>query len=231
VEAPVNLGGLFGTDESDGEEQGIDGAAEGGRSASGFKEVYEVQELDIGGRIFHVRQYSWHQANANKVWPGTFVLAQYLAARLASEAAAGISDGIASGRVLELGAATGALSMFLSACLRLDVVTSDIDDGGEVLENIQHNFALNSEPHLEQIPHLCALPSIYCSHAFPLNPSCWPFQDIAPVPHVAHTWGSGWPGTRIHEPLDDTEKEEVVSRYAASTFRYIVASDILLYVR
>lgn len=138
----MNLGGLFGSDGSSDDE---DEAGEDGRGVGGFKEVYEVQELDIGGRTFRVRQYSWHQANANKVWPGTFVLAQHLADRVASEAAAGILDGLSSGRVLELGAATGALSMFLSSCLGLDVVTSDIDDGGEVLENIRHNFALNGE--------------------------------------------------------------------------------------
>ena len=52
-----------------------------------------------------------------------------------------------TGKILELGAATGALSMYMMSGSRsLDVVTSDIDDGGEVENNIEHNFVLNGEP-------------------------------------------------------------------------------------
>jgi predicted nicotinamide N-methyase len=81
------------------------------------------------------RQFSWHKANANKVWPGTFNLADFVLANAAR---------YRGGRVLELGAATGALSMcMLSEPISLDVVTSDIEDEGEVERNIQYNFELN----------------------------------------------------------------------------------------
>jgi predicted nicotinamide N-methyase len=84
-----------------------------------------------------VRQFSWHMANANKVWPGTFALAMYIEENRGK---------YSSGPILELGAATGALAIFLSAPPRsFDVTTSDIDDGGDVEANIAHNFALNSK--------------------------------------------------------------------------------------
>lgn len=44
-------------------------------------------------------------ANANKVWPGTFILADFMSKH------EGRYKG--KGRILELGAATGALSIFL----------------------------------------------------------------------------------------------------------------------
>ncbi len=80
-----------------------------------------------------MRQFSWHCANANKVWPGTFVLSEYIDSRI---------DFFRCGQVLELGAATGALSMFFTR-RGVRVVTSDIDDGGDVEANIKYNFELN----------------------------------------------------------------------------------------
>ena len=66
---------------------------------------------------------------------GTFVLAEYLEAK---------SEKYRSGKILELGAACGALSMFMCLPPRsFDVVTSDIEDLGEVEENIKYNFELN----------------------------------------------------------------------------------------
>ena len=90
--------------------------------------------------------------------------------------------------ILELGAATGALSVYLSAppfnfkistrycnkrCAKVlmrhflykrdnnlivplshqSFQISDIDDGGEVEENIYHNFELNGLPRVLHIPH------------------------------------------------------------------------------
>ena len=122
VDAPVSLCGLFGTDESDDDSQ--------------FEQVFAVQEgLKIGDVTLNIRQTAWHMANANKVWPGTFSLASFIMDNC---------DHYGTGRILELGAATGALAIFLVNPPRnYSVVTSDIDDGGEVAANIEHNFTLN----------------------------------------------------------------------------------------
>ena len=119
-----NLMGLFGGGDDDEEDA--------------FVQEYEVQDLNICSSHLKIRQFSWHEANANKVWPGTFTLAEYIVENL---------DIYKQGLLLELGAATGALSIFLSlpqyGC---QVVTSDIQDDGQVKENILHNYALNGLP-------------------------------------------------------------------------------------
>jgi hypothetical protein len=166
VEAPISLGGFF-AEDGDGEED-----ADGNET---YEANYEVTEVEMLGTVFHVRQFAWHRANANKVWPGTFNLAEYLDTHRAR---------YADGPIVELGAATGALTLFM-ASRGFHVTTSDIDDGGEVAENIAHNFALNGLP----VPR-----------------------------HVPHTWGDGWPSavSADQAPLP--------------RFRFVVASDILLYV-
>jgi len=125
VEVSPNLGGLFGEAEE-------------------FTNEYEVQELDIAGTVLKIRQFSWHEANANKVWPGTFTLAEYIVLHM---------DTYRSGTLLELGAATGALALLLRMPqYSINIVTSDIDDGGAVRDNIAHNFNLNNMacvPHVE----------------------------------------------------------------------------------
>ncbi len=70
------------------------------------------------------------------MWPGTFVLAEFVDANIAD---------LITGKVLELGAATGALSLFLKS-RGIDVITSDICDDGEVESNIKYNFELNGRP-------------------------------------------------------------------------------------
>lgn len=65
VEAPVCLGDLFAENDEEKEDEC-------------FNQLYEVQDLDIGGSVFKVRQFAWHGANANKVWPGTFNLAEFI---------------------------------------------------------------------------------------------------------------------------------------------------------
>ena len=168
IEAPISLGGFF---AEDGDDDNTGDVAD-------YEANYEVTELDMLGKVFHVRQFAWHRANANKVWPGTFNLAEYLDAHRARYAA---------GPVLELGAATGALTLFLaSAPHGFDMTTSDIDDGGEVADNIAHNFCLN---------------------------------DLPPPRHVPHTWGDGWLGAATGNDGAPLPR-----------FRFIVASDILLYV-
>ncbi len=57
IEAPVSLGGLF--PDSDEESDNTK-----------FEQTFDVQSITIVDKKFDVRQYSWHMANANKVWPG-----------------------------------------------------------------------------------------------------------------------------------------------------------------
>ena len=94
--------------------------------------------------------------------------------------------------MLELGAATGALSIYLRKVFsNIRLCTTDIDDGGDVEENIRYNFERNG---LQQ------------------------------VPHIAHTWGKSWKEDASHiYAISDT--------FQKFNFKFIIASDILLYVR
>eukprot|EP00596_Hydrurales_sp_CCMP1899_P004118 CAMPEP_0119033710 /NCGR_PEP_ID=MMETSP1177-20130426/761_1 /TAXON_ID=2985 /ORGANISM="Ochromonas sp, Strain CCMP1899" /LENGTH=461 /DNA_ID=CAMNT_0006990655 /DNA_START=103 /DNA_END=1489 /DNA_ORIENTATION=+ len=188
IEAPVCLGDLFAESDDEADDQT-------------FSQLYEVQDLDIGGKKFKIRQFAWHGANANKVWPGTFNLAEYICLN---------KDTYIRWPILELGAATGALSIYLSSePFKFNIFTSDIDDGGEVEENISHNFKLNS---------------------------------VSSTLHIPHTWGTGWHDSlsRAHEGGHTFNNEGGTGGHECSTssgspsrppiFKYIFASDILLYV-
>ena len=200
-----------GEEEADGEE--VDSSANGGTDgdSNSFDNAMEVQTLDICGTQLQVRQFLWHEANANQVWPGAFTLAEYMTEADSLER---YKDGI----ILELGAATGALAAYLTmpraeaeaatavavagttepregdqeaeapapatrsgSGCGFNVITADIKDDGIVKENVAHNFRLNG---------------------------------LQPRQHVEHTWGTPWP-------------EEQLS---AASVKFIVASDILLYV-
>lgn len=122
IEAPMSLGGLFADSDSEPE---------------AFEQNYEEQVVNMIDTELTIRQYSWHMANANKIWPGAFALAGYIALHTSHY----------SGRILELGAATGALSIYLMKKFNFDMVTSDIDDGGDVEHNVKYNFERNGTQH------------------------------------------------------------------------------------
>ena len=74
------------------------------------------------------------------MWPGTFNLADFLCRH--SERY------LRSGTILELGAATGALSIFIKKQYpHISLITSDIDDGGDVMSNIAYNCERNGNTH------------------------------------------------------------------------------------
>ena len=101
VEAPIGLGGLFSTG-NDGDDDET------------FENQYELQTLTICDTKIQVRQYSWHEANANQVWPGTFILADFIRK----------NDGrYKDSNCLELGSATGALAIYLRLCGYENIVT------------------------------------------------------------------------------------------------------------
>lgn len=112
--APIGLGGLFGNESDNDDDNDVKYSKE-------FEQIYDIQDIVIGNIELKIRQFSWHEANANQVWPGTYRLAEYIDNN---------RDKYSVGKILELGAATGALSIYLSSAPRnFDMVTSDIDDG------------------------------------------------------------------------------------------------------
>lgn len=136
MNAPISLSDIFGD---------VDSYNENDRSLdpNEFKQKYEIQEIKVLDKILNIRQFSWHQTNANQVWPGTFRLAEYIINNAGRYNPASSSSSCPF-KVLELGAATGALSIFLkSPPYCMDMITSDIDDGGEIFENIIYNYKIN----------------------------------------------------------------------------------------
>ena len=130
MSGPISLAGFFQTNEEEDDENAL-GSDNGDKGE--FEQIFEVANLSINGELIQIRQFSWHRANANQVWPGTFRLADYILDNFES---------YKNLRMLELGAATGALSIVLQR-RDCEVVTSDIEDGGDVCGNIDFNFKLN----------------------------------------------------------------------------------------
>ncbi len=139
MSAPVSLGGLFGPNSSSDDEGG----------GNGFANEAEESTVVLAGLPVRVRQRPFHPLNANAVWPGTLVLAEWIAANAAER--------LAGRRILELGAATGALAVFCVRAHGLDVTTSDVDDG-EVEEAVAENFTLNGLPPPPHLPHTWGTP-------------------------------------------------------------------------
>jgi hypothetical protein len=71
VEAPFTLKGLFGTSSDDGSESDYEETLN----------MVENQNLQIGDLNVLIRQTAFHPTNANKVWPGTFSLADLILKR------------------------------------------------------------------------------------------------------------------------------------------------------
>ena len=159
----ISLNGLFGnTSDSDNDEE-----------TSGFQQVYSIDIIQFSSlKSVKIRQFSWHSQNANQVWPGALKLASFIDENRV----------YSHGKILELGAATGALAIYLQKYYKYDIVTSDYNDGGEIEENIKYNYELN---------------------------------DLVPCHHLPYTWG------------DNTDGVDLMKRQ----FKYIIASDILLYVK
>ena len=123
LSAPVSLGGLFGPDSSD---------EEGGDGRGCFDNTPQESHVQLGGVSLRLLERPFHPLNANAVWPGSHVLADWCLANM---------ELLRGRRLLELGSATGAFALF-AVTAGLDVTTSDVDDG-EVEETIASNFALN----------------------------------------------------------------------------------------
>nr|XP_024399928.1 protein N-terminal and lysine N-methyltransferase EFM7-like isoform X1 [Physcomitrium patens] len=88
-----------------------------------------------------IREFSFHQVNANLLWPGTCIFAEWLIKH---------STLLSGRRILELGSGTGALTIFLRKTYDLDITTSDYDDE-DIERNIHCNHRANDvsvSPHI-----------------------------------------------------------------------------------
>ena len=180
IDAPLSLGNFFPADSDD------DNNEDNGNELVELDNCYEVQRLEIAGSTLQIRQYAYHSHNANRVWPGTFNLADFLLEK--------DHEGRFLhhwGSVLELGTATGVLAILLvlkntdasteenQRLLLTSIVTSDVEDEhGDVQDNVKHNFDLNG---LEQ------------------------------PPHVPHTWGTGWKDAVVKHGVPQISFDTIVA--------------------
>lgn len=217
IDAPMTLVGLFPDESDDENEMSNDDVL----PIDKLESCYEIQSVVIGDKTLQIRQYDFHSHNANRVWPGTFNLADYLLQ----------IDEITNsflhkwGNILELGTATGLLAIRLCSVssvhdndrkgesnpekVRISyccdrIVTSDVDDEhGEVAKNLMFNYELNS------------------------------ISSNAPL-HIPHTWGTGWMESvakRIPKTCTfDIKNAPWKNICILGQFDTIIASDILLYV-
>uniref|UniRef100_A0A7C8ZZA7 Calmodulin-lysine N-methyltransferase n=1 Tax=Opuntia streptacantha TaxID=393608 RepID=A0A7C8ZZA7_OPUST len=125
-----------------------------------------------------VREFSFHQLNANLLWPGTFAFAEWLVQH---------RSWVEGRCVLELGSGTGALAIFLRRLLQLDITTSDYDDQ-EIKDNIAYNCKINRIiPPLPHVKHTWG-------DAFPIASPNWDLviaSDILlclPYPAFLMSW-------------------------------------------
>ncbi|MED6210937.1 hypothetical protein PIB30_068841 [Stylosanthes scabra] len=107
------------------------------------QETYVERNHQFPGMELIVREFSFHQLNANLLWPGTFAFAEWLVQNRSC---------IEGRRAIELGSGTGALAIFLRKVYNLDITTSDYDDQ-EIEDNIAHNCRANEIPVIPHIKH------------------------------------------------------------------------------
>ncbi|XP_027335876.1 EEF1A lysine methyltransferase 3 isoform X2 [Abrus precatorius] len=110
---------------------------------SDARENYVERKHQFPGTELIIREFSFHQLNANLLWPGTFAFAEWLVQH---------SSCIEGRRAIELGSGTGALAIFLRKSYDLDITTSDYDDQ-EIEDNIAHNCRENEIPAIPHIKH------------------------------------------------------------------------------
>ncbi|GAA0153314.1 protein modifying enzyme [Lithospermum erythrorhizon] len=106
-------------------------------------EDFDERKHQFPGMELVIREFSFHQLNANLLWPGTFSFAEWLLDNKSL---------IEGRRILELGSGTGALAIFLHKSFQVDITTSDYDDldiEGNIAHNCQVNGVVPALPHLK----------------------------------------------------------------------------------
>ncbi|PWA75800.1 Nicotinamide N-methyltransferase-like protein [Artemisia annua] len=105
---------------------------------------YVQRSHQFPGMELVIREFSFHQVNANLLWPGTFAFVEWLVQQKLN---------LQGRRIIELGSGTGALAIFLNKLYQVDITTSDYDDQ-EIEDNIAHNCTINGvSPVLPHIRH------------------------------------------------------------------------------
>ncbi|XP_008785350.2 protein N-terminal and lysine N-methyltransferase EFM7 isoform X2 [Phoenix dactylifera] len=131
--SPASLFRSFDSDDDDDDED------EGHKGVQ--QQLYVERTHAFPGMDLIIREFSFHQLNANLLWPGTFAFSEWLFQ----------NQSLLCGRhILELGSGTGALAIFLKRSFVVDITTSDFDDK-EIEENIAHNCRANE---LAVLPHI-----------------------------------------------------------------------------
>ncbi|XP_028764391.1 uncharacterized protein LOC114722511 isoform X2 [Neltuma alba] len=126
--------------EGDGEEDHVCA----GEENTDVEDTHVERRHQFPGMDLIIREFSFHQLNANLLWPGTFAFAEWLVQHKSC---------IEGRRIIELGSGTGALAIFLQKSFHLDVTTSDYDDI-EIEENIAHNCRVNKVPVIPHVRHV-----------------------------------------------------------------------------
>eukprot|EP01018_Ginkgo_biloba_P024190 Gb_09169 [translate_table: standard] len=104
-------------------------------------QTFVEREHRFPGMVLLIREFSFHPVNANLLWPGASVFADWLIEH---------QKLLRGRRIIELGSGTGALAVFLKKSLGADITTSDFDDE-EIEENIAYNCAANG---ISALPHI-----------------------------------------------------------------------------
>ncbi|KAF3449558.1 hypothetical protein FNV43_RR10287 [Rhamnella rubrinervis] len=115
-----------------------------GEEKTKTQQSFVERKHEFPGMELVIREFSFHQLNANLLWPGTFVFAEWLIQN---------RQYIEGRRCIELGSGTGALAIFLRKSFQFDITTSDYNDQ-EIEDNIAHNCRVNGiTPILPHIKH------------------------------------------------------------------------------
>ncbi|GAB4851751.1 hypothetical protein Ancab_031153 [Ancistrocladus abbreviatus] len=123
---------------------GSDGNSSHEETKAENQQNYVERSHEFPGMELLIREFSFHQLNANLLWPGTFTFVEWLVQH---------KSWIQGRRVIELGSGTGALAIYMRKSLQLDVTTSDYDDR-EIEDNIAYNCRINGVvPALPHIKH------------------------------------------------------------------------------
>lgn len=127
-----------------------------------FEDTHHISEFEMPGHKLKIRQFGFHPTNANFVWHGNFELATWISQN---------KDRFEGKRILELGSATGILSIFLHK-MGFEVVASDYNDP-MIEENFHFNLELNDMASIIPFVRYCwgdPLPAVFArDNEFPFD--------------------------------------------------------------
>ncbi|KAM9997060.1 hypothetical protein ACTFIZ_002019 [Dictyostelium cf. discoideum] len=105
------------------------------------EQVFEEKLIEVHGEKIKIREFAYSNTNAGVIWPSTYTLIDYLLSN---------QERFKNKKIIELGSATGVLSIFLNK-KGYNVTSSDYN-ADEITENINFNKSLNNIE-FKHIPH------------------------------------------------------------------------------